>query len=48
LIIIIITIITRIFIISIAWNYGVFIVALKKSFPEAKYVELGMWLKSIR
>ena len=37
--IVLITILVRIFVVSIAWNYGIFIVELKKTFP--KYFELG-------
>jgi hypothetical protein len=40
--IVLITILVRIFVVSIAWNYGIFIVELKKTFP--KYFELGIFV----
>ena len=39
--VVIISIVVRMFVVSIAWNYGIFVLALKKSFPDAKLVELG-------
>lgn len=42
--IVLITILVRIFVVSIAWNYGIFIVELKKTFP--KYFELE-WIAGL-
>jgi hypothetical protein len=41
ILIVIITIVTRVFVVSIAWSYGIFVSALKKTYPEAYFVELG-------
>lgn len=41
LIIIAIAIISRIFVVSIAWSYGIFLKALKEKYPNSYYVELG-------
>lgn len=42
ILIIFVTILTRIFGVSIAYNYGIFIEPLERTFPEAKYWELGL------
>ena len=41
LVIVFITILTRVFVVGISWNYGLFLVALKQSFPNAQFSELG-------
>jgi hypothetical protein len=40
-VIILITILTRVFVVSISWNYGLFLVALKQTYPDAQFSELG-------
>ena len=40
-----ISIATRMFVVSIAWSYGIFLVALKDSFPDSHFLELGMSLR---
>ena len=45
LIIIAIAIITRIFVVSIAWNYGIFLKALKDNYTSSYFVELGSLTK---
>lgn len=45
LVIIFISVLTRVFIVSIAWNFGVFITAIKSSIPDSVHSELGFYLK---
>ncbi|RNA34064.1 monocarboxylate transporter [Brachionus plicatilis] len=46
LVIIFLSILTRIFIVSIAWNFGVFITAIKSSIPGSFHSELG-WITGL-
>jgi hypothetical protein len=46
--IILISILTRTFVVSFAWSYGVFLVALKKNYPDSYFFELGKCINYIQ
>ncbi|CAF0816827.1 unnamed protein product [Brachionus calyciflorus] len=46
LVIILLSIVTRIFVVSIAWNYGIFITAIKQTAPGTLFSELG-WIAGL-
>lgn len=43
-----ISVVTRIFVVSIAWSYGVFLVELRKAYPTSYNSELGYSFKKFQ